>query len=95
MQAKLEEMTLKEEWTRKQLESMTENSRNVYRRCRELEAEKRQLSEQMNKLSGFNDENVALMNGLYAQVRKLEQEKEALQNEVEIAKTEVRMYNTS
>ena len=85
----MEEMKQKEEWVRKQLESTTENSRKAYQKCQELEAEKRQLSEQMNKLSGLNDENVALVNMLKAQVRKLEQEKEALQNEVQSARTEV------
>jgi len=89
----LEEMKQKEEWARKQLESTTENNRKAYQKCQELEAEKRQLSEQMNKLSGLNDENVTLVNVLKAQVRKLEQEKETLQNEVQIAKTEVCVYN--
>jgi len=54
-----------------------------------LEAENSQLAEQINRLSGFNDENLTRVNALKAQVRKLEQEKEALQNEVQSAKTEV------
>ena len=43
----------------------------------------------MNKLSRFNDDNITLVNVLQAQVRKQEQEKEALQNEVQSARTEV------
>jgi len=54
-----------------------------------LEAENSQLSEQIKKLSGFNDENLTQVNALKAQVKKLEQEKEVLQNEVQSAKTEV------
>jgi len=81
-----EEMIQKKEWTRKQLESMTEDSRKVYQKCENLQAENMQLSEQMKKLSVFNDHNVTLVNTLKAQARKLEQEK---QNEVQIAKTEV------
>jgi len=92
-QAQLEELKAKEEWARNQLENTTENRRKAYQRCQELEAENKQLSEQMNKLSGLNDENVILVHALKAQVRKLEQEKETLQNEVQIAKTEVCMYN--
>ena len=81
-----EEMIQKEEWTQKQLESMTEDSRKVYQKCQHLQTENMQLSEQMKKLSVFNDGNVKLVNMLKAQARKLEQEK---QNEVQIAKTEV------
>jgi len=59
-------MTLKEEWARKQFESVTANSINDRRMFKELEERKRQLK----------------------------QEKEALQNEVQIAKTEVHMYSS-
>jgi len=95
LQVQLEELTQKVELTQKQLESMTGSSRKSDQKCQELEAEKRQFCEQMNKLSGLNNENVTLINGLKAKVRKLEQEKEALQNEVQIAETEVCMYNNS
>ena len=54
-----------------------------------LETENLQLSEQISKLSGFNNENLTQVNALKAQVRKLEQEKEVLQNDVQSAKTEV------
>ena len=57
----------------------------------QLQLENRQLTEQVSKLSGFNDDLNALVNTLKTQVRKLEGDKEALQNEVQIAKTEVRI----
>ena len=60
--------------------------------ARTLELGNRQLSEQLNKLSGLNAHGNALVNELKAQVRKLEQEKESLKNEIQIAKTAVRMY---
>ena len=83
LQAQLEEMKQKEESARKQV---TENSR---KECRDLQAENKLLSEQVTKLNGLNDDNIALLNEVKAQARKLEQEKEALQNEVQSAKTEV------
>ena len=57
-----------------------------------LELGNRQLSEQLNKLSGLNADGNALVKELKAQVKKLEQEKESLKNEIQIAKTAVRMY---
>ena len=60
--------------------------------ARKLELGNRQLSEQLNKLSGLNAHGNALVNELKAQVRKLEQEKESLKNEIQIAKIEVCMY---
>lgn len=53
----------------------------------EVKAVTRQLSEQMNRISELNDDSVKQINELKAQVRKLEEEKETLQNEVQIAKT--------
>lgn len=51
-----------------------------------------QLSQQTKKLSGFNDDESTLINELKTQVRRLEEEKETLQNEVQIAKAEVYIY---
>lgn len=51
----------------------------------EVKAVSRQLSEQMNRISELNDDSVKQINELKAQVRKLEEEKETLQNEVQIA----------
>lgn len=82
-------MKQKEELALKQLELMTENNRKAYQRIQELETENRQLFEQMNKLSEFNDESITLVHALRVQVRRLEQEKEDLQNEVQITKSEV------
>jgi len=82
-------MKQKEAWAQKQLELMTESNKRAYQKCQELQTENRQLSEQLTKLSGLNADGNAVINELKAQVRKLEQEKESLQNEVQIAKTEV------
>ena len=57
-----------------------------------VDSENRQLIEQIEKLSGFSDELTTLVNTLQTNVKKLEGEKAALQNEVQIAKTEVHMY---
>jgi len=46
----------------------------------------------LNKLSGLNADGNALVKELKAQVRKLKQEKDSLKNEIQIAKTAVRMY---
>lgn len=91
LQVQLEELTQETQWAQKQLESKKEDSRNAYQKCQELEAENKQLSEKLRKLSGFNNTNIELYNVSKAQVRKLEKEKEYLQNEVQIAKTEVCM----
>ena len=48
----------------------------------------------MNKLSRLNDDSIALLNELMAQIRKQEQEKEGLQDEIQIARTEVCMYSS-
>jgi len=90
--AQLERMKQKEEWTQKQLELMTESNKRAYQKCQELQTENRQLSEQLTKLSGLNADGNAVINELKAQVRKLEQGKESLQNEVQIAKTEAQVY---
>ena len=86
-------MIQKEESARKQLESIGGSSRTAFHNCQELEAENKKLSEQMMKLSGFSADSIALTNELKAQIRRLEQEKEALQNEVQITKTEVCTFN--
>ena len=51
-----------------------------------------QLSEQVKKMNRFNNENITLVNVSRAQARRLEQEKEALQNQVQISKPEVSVY---
>jgi len=56
---------------------------------KELEVENRQLAEQMSEIVKLNAEGNAAINELKARVRELEDGKEALQNEVQIAKTEV------
>ena len=85
LQAKLEDMTQKEEWARTQFESIASNVGSIRRtnqKCHELQAENKQLFEQLTKLNGLNDDNVTLVNEVKAQVRKLEQE-------LQIAKIEV------
>lgn len=82
-----------EELARKQLESMTENNERAHQKCQQLEAENKQLTEQIGKLGGASADESALLNQLLHQTKKLEQEKETLQNEVQIAKTEVCTYN--
>ena len=72
-----------------QLQAQLEEVKQTQDSARMLELENRQLSERLNKLSA--DRN-AVINEMKTQVRRLEQEKESLQNEVQIAKTEVRMY---
>ena len=57
-----------------------------------FDSENRQLTEQIKKLSGFSDELTTLVNTLQTNVKKLEGEKAALQNEVQIAKTKVCTY---
>ena len=59
----------------------------------QFDSENRQLTEQIKKLSGFSADLNALVNTLQTKVKKLEEEKETLQNEVQVAKTEVRMYS--
>ena len=93
-QAQLEDVIQNEESAQKLLESVTEKSRQTCQKCRELQAENKQLAEQLMKLIGLDDDNVALVNEMKAQVRRLEQEKESLQNEAQIAKTEVWMYRS-
>ena len=60
-------------------------------KCQELELKNRHLSEELSEIVKLNADENGLINELKAQVRKLEQEKESLQNEVQIAKTEVCM----
>ena len=82
-------MIQKEESARKQLESIGGSSRKAFLKCQQLEAENKKLSEQMKKLSELSADSNALSNDLKAHIRKLEEEKEALQNEVQIAGTTV------
>ena len=81
----VEEMELK-----RQLELM-EKSEKV----RMLELQKRELTEQVKKLSEFTADWSVVIEGLTAQVRKLKQEKEALQNELQIMRTEVCIRKSS
>jgi len=57
----------------------------------ELELRNRQLSEQLSEIVKLNADENAVINELKTQVRKLQQAKEALQNEVQIMKAEVRI----
>jgi len=46
----------------------------------------------MEKLVGLNADYIAQINELNAQVRKLEQDKDSLQNEEQIARTKVHIH---
>ena len=72
--------------TYNQLQAQLEEVKQTKDSARKLELENRQLSERLNKLCA---DGKTIINVLKAQVRRLEQEKESLQNEVQIAKTEV------
>ena len=61
-------------------------------KCQELELKNRHLSEELSEIVKLNADENGLINELKAQVRKLEQEKESLQNEVQIVKAEVHPY---
>ena len=93
LQVQLENVIQKEELARKQLESMTESNERAHQKCQQLEAENKQLTEQISKVGGASADETALLNQLSHQTKKLEQEKEALQNEVQIARTEVCTHN--
>ena len=58
----------------------------------QFDSENRQLTAQIKKLSGFSADLNTLVNTLQTNVKKLEREKEALQDEVQIAKTEVHTH---
>jgi len=60
-------------------------------KCQELELKNRHLSEELSEIVKLNADENGLISELKAQVRKLEQEKESLQNEVQIVKAEVHM----
>ena len=75
--------------TYNQLQAQLEEVKHTKDSARKLELENRQLSERLNKLSA---DGKTIINVLKAQVRRLEQGKEPLLNEVQIAKTEVCMY---
>ena len=81
----VEEMELK-----RQLELMKKSEK-----VRMLELQKRELTEQVKKLSEFTADRSVVIEGLTAQVRKLKQEKEALQNELQIARAEVCIHRLS
>ena len=55
----------------------------------ELELKHKTISEQLREILKLNADGNAVINEMKAQVRRLEQEKEVLQNEAQIAKTEV------
>ena len=55
----------------------------------ELELKHKTISEQLREILKLNADGNAEIIALKAQVRRLEQEKEVLQNEAQIAKTEV------
>ena len=56
---------------------MTVTNRIVNEKCHQLELENRQLSEQLNRLSGLNAVANTLVNKLKAEIRQLQGEKEA------------------
>ena len=61
----------------------------------EFDSESRQLTGQIKKLSVCNAELTIVVNTLKTQVKRLVEEKEAFQNEVQVVKTEVCMYSLS
>ena len=61
----------------------------------EFDSENRQLTEQIEKLSVSNTELTTVVNTLQTQVKGLVGDKEALQNEVQVVKTEVCTYSLS
>ena len=61
----------------------------------EFDSKNRQLTEQIKKLSVCNAELTTVVNTLQTQVKGLVGEKEALQNEVQVVKTEVCTYSLS
>ena len=61
----------------------------------EFDSENRQLTEQIKKLSVSNTELTTVVNTLQTQVKGLVGDKEALQNEVQVVKTEVCTYSLS
>ena len=58
----------------------------------ELELRNRQLSEQLSEIVKLNADENAVINELKAQVRKLQQAKEALQNEAHISEWSQQLY---
>ena len=62
---------------------------------KEFDSENRQLTGQIKKLSVCNAELTIVVNTLKTQVKRLVEEKEAFQNEVQVVKTEVCMYSLS
>ena len=61
----------------------------------EFDSESRQLTGQIKKLSVCNAELTIVVNTLQTQVKRLVEKKEALQNEVQVVKTEVCTYSLS
>ena len=67
---------------------MTVANRIINEKCHRLELENGQLTEKLKRLSGLNAVANTLVNELKAEIRKLQEEKEA-QIEEKVAKIEV------
>ena len=67
---------------------MTLANRTVNEKCHQLELENVQLGEQLKRVGGLNAVANTLVNELKAEIRKLQEEKEA-QIEEKVAKIEV------
>ena len=67
---------------------MTIANRTVNEKCHQLELENVQLGEQLKRVGGLNAVANTLVNELKAEIRKLQEEKEA-QIEENVAKIEV------
>ena len=67
---------------------MTIANRTVNEKCHQLELENAQLGEQLKRVGGLNAVANTLVNELKAEIRKLQEEKEA-QIEEKVAKIEV------
>ena len=67
---------------------MTIANRTVNEKCHQLELENVQLGEQLKRVGGLNAVANTLVNELKAEIRKLQEEKEA-QIEEKVAKIEV------
>ena len=59
----------------------------------ELELKHKTITGQLGEILKLNADGNAVINEMKAQARRLEQEKEVLQNEAQIAKTEVLIYS--
>ena len=80
-----------EGWSETEGRVSSEKLQSMTEKFQELELRNRQLSEQLSEIVKLNADENAVINELKTQVRKLQQAKEALQNEVQIMKAEVRI----